>query len=172
MNSQNYRRLLAEITKLFFRSKEFKIFDVDKKGWFISLGLTTSIETMEKLKNVIKNSDYGFNSSLRVLQSKKIEEDEMTNYENLILEDEPFEKFLSDPPKEDYTIYGKEDKDKFPELAKSIESLVNSWEDHGILVHKEADPVVYYKKVNYKKMDNNVELRLGIYVELVSENPS
>ena len=57
---------------MFFKSREFKIFDVSPEGYFISLGLTTSLETLEKLSTVLRHSDYGFSASVRELKSVRL----------------------------------------------------------------------------------------------------
>jgi len=160
MNKSSYRHLISEIAYLFFRPREFKVFEISSGGWFVSLGLTTSVETLEKLKNVYKNSDYGFESKLvRVRSVKSLS----GSYINEVYDETP-EKFYSGDLKPGYKVLGIESKKDYPEIAKSIEESPGSWNDHGILVCDGKDPVVYYKRVNYKKLDDGTELRLGIYV--------
>lgn len=155
---ENSKQLIYEITGMFFRSKEFKVFNVSGGGYFVSLGLTTSLETMEKLKSVFNNSDYGFQASLVELRSIKDEEGE---YINTITGRKP-EKFKSEVP-EGSIILRKEASFKYPEIAKSIEASNGGWGCHGILELPGRDPVVFYDYVNYSK-DNEGELRIGIYV--------
>ena len=162
---KNYRHLLVEITKMFFRSREFKIFDVSPRGYFISLGLTTSLETLEKLATVIRNSDYGFSANVKELKSIRLSDNE---YINTITESIP-EKFDSGLLiKKGSVIYGEESKDMFPEIANLIETSEGGWNEYGILCKPDSNPVIYYKKVNYMKQEDESELRLGIYV--VPEN--
>lgn len=155
----NCRHLIAEITAMFFRSKEFKIFDVTNGGYFVSLGLTTSFETLEKLKNVFNGSDYGFNANIVELRSKRL--DDLT-YENVITSKKA-EKYKSVVPK-GATILRSEARNDYPEISKSIESWEGGWETHGILLIPGRVPVVYYDLVNYKKQPDGSELRIGIYV--------
>ena len=162
MNKQNYRHLIADITNMFFRSKDFKIFEVSPEGWFISLGLTTSFETLEKLKNVFKNSDYDFKiATLAELKSMKNNE----TYENMITRTEGLSKFdAEDKLKEGCFVLGEDHKNDYPQLSQVIESSEGSWNDYAILISPDKDPVIFYKKINYKRLDNNTELRIGIYV--------
>ena len=165
MTKRNYRHLLVEITKMFFKSREFKIFDVSPEGYFISLGLTTSLETLEKLSTVLRNSDYGFSASVRELKSVRIDDNE---YINTVTESIPKKFDSGQMIKEGSVIYGEESKDKFPEITEFIETSEGGWDEYGILCKPDSNPVVYYKKVNYMRQDEGSELRLGIYV--VPEN--
>lgn len=165
MTKRNYRHLIVEITKMFFKSREFKIFDVSPEGCFISLGLTTSLETLEKLATVLRNSDYGFSANVRELKSVRLDNNE---YLNTITESKPEKYDTGILIKEGSVIFGEESKDRFPEITEFIESSEGSWDYYGILCKPDSNPVVYYKKVNYMKQDDESELRLGIYV--VPEN--
>ena len=160
MDKQTYRHLITEITRLFVRSKEFKIFEITPSGWFVSLGLTTSLNTLEKLKDVFKNSDYDFKiADLAKMKSIRLEDG---TYENVIEELGFKEKFdTNELP--GCIILGEEAKEEYPEISEAIESSDGKWENHGILVSPDKEPVLFYKKVNYKKVDN-LEFRLGIYV--------
>lgn len=163
MNKQSYRHLIAEITKLFFRSKDFKIFEVFPEGWFISLGLTTSFETLEKLKNVFRNSDYDFKEvTLAELESTR---NRYGTYDNIITKTWGLEKYSADETsKEGCIVLGKDHREEYPQLAKIIESSEGSWNEYAILISPDKDPVIYYKKINYKRVDDDTELRIGIYV--------
>ena len=78
----DYKMTLRDIVELFYQSP-FKIFNVNSSdgvtltrpfGYFISLGITTSFDSLRQIRDVIKKSDYGFDARLVELESIKSEE--------------------------------------------------------------------------------------------------
>ena len=71
---------------------------------------------------------------------------------------------MEDSIKEGCFIYGEEMKSEYPQLSEIIESSEGSWNNYAILISPDKGPVIYYKKINYKRLNENTELRIGIYV--------
>ena len=78
----DYKIILRDIVELFYHSP-FKIFNVNSVdretlmrpfGYFISLGITTSMESLKNIRDIIGKSDYGFEAKIVELESIKSEE--------------------------------------------------------------------------------------------------
>lgn len=182
-----YKIILRDIVEMFYQPP-FKIFNVnsiDGKtivkpfGYFISLGITTSLDVLNNIKNYISKSDYGFDAKLVELES--IRSEEYGDFLNVLsdIPEDKIKKYRSTPP-ENIKVYDKKEVDELLEsYNKKIESgdyscslkkkelldltkKINSWDDHCI---QEKDNVlgIFHKFVNYKKTDK-AEFRIGIYV--------
>ena len=112
----DYKIILRDIVELFYHSP-FKIFNVnsvDRKtlvrpfGYFISLGITTSMESLKNIRDIIGKSDYGFEAKIVELESIKSEE--YGDFVNVITNKTEWEitKYPSTPP-ENIKVYTKEE---------------------------------------------------------------
>lgn len=186
----DYRNLLKDIVELFYHSP-FKIFNVnsiDKEtlekpfGYFISLGITTSLEQLRTIRDFISRSDYGFCARLVELESVKSEH--YGDFLNALVDknEDDIEKYVSVPP-DDLEVL---DREGAEELVKNMSDLISSgeytcactltkiqnvmkkienWDEYGLQI-KNGIPGVFHKKINYKK-EGESEFRIGIYVTKV-----
>lgn len=183
----DYKIILRDIVELFYHSP-FKIFNVnsiDGKtlvrpfGYFISLGITTSMESLKNIKDLIGKSDYGFES--RIVELESIKSEEYGDFLNVITnktEDE-ITKYVSIPP-ENIKVYTKEESKKlYDEMTEKINAgdystspirqklsevlkKIENWDELSVQI-KDGQPGIFHKYINYQKI-NNSEFRIGIYV--------
>ena len=181
----DYKIILRDIIELFYQPP-FKIFNVNSVdgetlvrpfGYFISLGITTSLDFLKNLRDIISRSDYGFEAKL--VELKSIKSDEFGDYLNMITSKSESE--ISKYPSEiKGEVLGEQEVN---ELLQSINSKIDSgdysltplkqklsditkkidnWDEYGVQM-KDGLPGIYHKYVNYRKNENS-ELRIGIYV--------
>ena len=183
----DYKMTLRDIVELFYQSP-FKIFNVNSSdgvtltrpfGYFISLGITTSFDSLRQIRDVIKKSDYGFDARLVELESIKSEE--YGDFLNILSDksEEELKKYISIPP-DSLQIMDKEESLKYlDELTDKMNSgdlsvaqerqkvsdlikRIDNWDEYGLQI-KDGQPGLFHKYINYKKGDNS-EYRIGIYV--------
>jgi len=179
---------LHELVKVFYQ-QPFRIFYVNSMdgetfvkptGLFISLGLTTSMKTIEGLKTAIHNTYPERNLQIVELRSKCLFDDQ---YLNTITEnDNPSPYVISDFPE---NSLGKEEaEEELKKLREQIKetrdmnlmtmtqklqelidrlSLSDNWDCHRIL-RLDSDYKIFHTIANYKK-EGEFEYRIGIYVE-------
>lgn len=187
MTTIEYKVILRDIVELFYQSP-FKIFNINSTdgktmvkpfGYFISLGITTSLESLKYIRDLISKSNYGFEAKLVEIKSTK--SDLYGDFLNVItdLPEDLIVKYESPFP-EDSVVYGKEDITKYLSdlqyrissgdfrvspikfrVSELLEKIGDNWEEYGIQV-KDDVPILFHKYVNYKK-ESDVEYRIGIY---------
>lgn len=182
------KTILRDIVELFYQSP-FKIFNINSVdgetmvkpfGYFISLGITTSLDTLKLIRDYISKSDYGFNA--RLVEIKSTISEKYGDYLNMLLP----------TPESDITKYKSELPDGFQvieetevkEVLNSIQDLISGgdfrlspilqkfnealekigddWDLKAVQV-KDGVPSVFHKYINYKR-DKDSEYRIGIYV--------
>lgn len=187
----DYKILLRDIIEMFYQSP-FKIFNVNsldgKKlmkpiGYFISLGITTSLRTIKDLAEVLNKSDYDISARIVELRSYKndtwneflnvvsdIPEDQIKKYPSPIMEDtvllekseaesllETLKKSIEEGNYTDSYI-----KQKLQDAMAKLETFEGGWDTHK-LMKKEKGFNIFHNCINYLDKDN-VEYRIGIYV--------
>lgn len=183
-----YKVILRDIVELFYQSP-FKIFNINSLdgktmvkpfGYFISLGITTSLESLKLIRDYISKSDYGFTAKL--VEIKSIKSEEYGDFLNVLLttpEDE-IKKYESDSPTDHQKVLEEEEtKNLMSEIQEEVskgdfhntillrkltelEQKINGeWDKYSVLM-TETEPVVFHKYVNYKK-ETDAEYRIGIY---------
>ena len=172
------RSKIHDIVEVFYHSP-FKIFYINSTdgknfskptGLFVSLGITTSMKTLENLKNIIlRETKYDariveisskfYNgqylntvTNLNPPQYLDNSEDSMGREESLKKLEELKSLLQDNSNLEDYL--------KLTELIRKIDEM-SGWEDHGII--KKSTYKIFHKKINYKK-DGDLEYRIGIYI--------
>lgn len=163
-------------------SSEFKIFDVNsennkfnpeiKDQYFISFGLTTSLQVLRGLFKDLLEIDNSLNLEIVEITSKKLSQ----SYLNSVSSEDPDEQF--DAEVTEFTLNKEQAENKLKELKEiesplaikleeSINNLNNSngWLRHLLLVNEETDTCqLYHKYINYKK-EGDLEYRIGILVK-------
>lgn len=152
-------------------------------GIFVSLGITTSLKTLNDIKEIIE--DNGFNATLAEISSKRrtsqflntiIKTSDISQYDTDcsdldLLDKESAEARLIELRK---LITSEQDLQLLKELVPRISRLeefinkLNSgdgWKSH-LIKEEDGQYFLYHKKINYKK-EGDIEYRIGIYV---SEN--
>lgn len=153
----------------------------DPTGVFVSLGMTTSMNVIESICNIIGDSDK-YNAKIVEIVSRKVG----GQYVNSLTGKEPVQYHLKDikeliftreqaieelenmknemDPKTPLEIL-KDYAPKVSRLQYFIDKLdeSNSWGEHRIQKEDNGDYRIYHLRVNYEKVDD-VEYRIGIYV--------
>lgn len=182
------REEVHRLVEIFYQHefKTFYINSIDGKefikpfGIFVSLGLTTSMSTLDNIKSILEEN--GYTVKIAEISSKKVG----SQYLNVLTK--------NDNPSQyrvigDDCTFGKEeaeaelkrlesnlsvdvDLDTLAKLSPRVSSLrklieklssTNGWEDHLIRVDSDGEYSIFHKNVNYKK-DGDLEYRVGIYV--------
>jgi len=184
-NNSDTKKLIKDIVDLFYQNR-YKIFNVNTIngktlikpiGYFISLGITTPISYLMKLKTIIDNSNYGLSAELVELRSSRSES--YGDYLNLVTKvgEENIKKYKSNDNLDSFdalmtkegaeSLLNKLDslqmKLKLSDVMKKIDGLEGGWDDH-LIYKKDGVFGVYYSFVNYLKDCDN-EYRIGIYVK-------
>lgn len=187
MITQDYKVILRDIVELFYQSP-FKIFNVNSIdgetmikpfGYFISLGITTSMESLRLICDYISKSDYGFEA--RIVEIKSVKSERYGDYLNTLLptQESEISKYPSLPPG-DLKILEKDEAEKTLEniqgqiregdfrlspmkqkLSDILSKINGDWDSYAIQI-KDDMLGVFHKYVNYKKTDDS-EYRIGIY---------
>ena len=183
---------IQNLVSVFYRNT-FKIFYINSCdgenfvkpfGVFVSLGITTSMKTLNDIKDIIRSN--GYDACLAEISSKKdsgqylntlITVENIKQYDSEICDDGNYMdremannrllELRSQITSEQDLQLLKELVPKISYLEDIISKLNNNygWDSH--LIKESGDSYqLYHKLVNYKK-DNDVEYRIGIYV---SEN--
>lgn len=187
-----FREKINEVVEVFYQQnfKTFYINSIDGKnfvkpvGVFVSLGITTSLKSLEDIRSVIANTE-GYSAVIAEISSKKVGSQFLNTVinletpkqytlsnsgENILNKTEAEEELNKLKEKmntdEDITILQKY-APKISKLQDLINKLTvsNGWESHSIQKDGE-DYKIYHQNVNYKK-EGNIEYRIGIFV---SEN--
>lgn len=185
--SQDYKVTLRDIVELFYQSP-FKIFNINSIdgetmvkpfGYFISLGITTSLESLKTIRDYISKSNYGIDSRIVEICSTKSDEygdylnvllptreDEITKYPSSIPDDtQVLEKNQAEELLEDLQIKIQEGDFRLSPLKQKIcdtlEKIGDDWDTKAIQL-KDGVVGVFHKYVNYKR-ENASEYRIGIY---------
>lgn len=185
--NNDFKNTLKDIVEIFYQPpfKIFNINSVDGKtlvkpfGYFISLGITTSLDMLRNLRDIIAKSDYGFEARLVEIESTK--SDFYGDFLNVLvdLQENEIKKYPSAIP-EGTEILEKEDAEKLiSKMTEKIESgeyavsvdrqqliktfnKIDNWKDFAIQM-RNGQPGVFHRYVNYRKAENS-EFRIGIYV--------
>ena len=179
---------LSALVEIFYQQR-FKIFYVNScngeeftkpVGVFVSLGISTPLETIKRIKDVI-NSEQDWIAKVSEIETKK-EGNQYLNYISKL--DVDFQYSISKPyPKE--VMEKEEAEKKLEELSKKIDTssdpndlkefgpkviklkdLINeiNWEEKAIGEKSNGKFFIFHKKVNYIKTEDEIEHRIGIYV--------
>jgi len=186
------RERINEVVEVFYQQnfKTFYVNSIDGKsfvkplGVFVSLGITTSMKSLEDIRSVIANTE-GYSAVIAEISSKKVGSQFLNTVINLetpkqyvldnsgdnFLNEEKAEKELNDLKEKMNTGEDLEVLQKYAPKISKLQDLINKltstngWESHSIL--KDGDDYrIYHQNVNYKK-DGDIEYRIGIFV---SEN--
>lgn len=184
------REEVNDLVSIFYQPtfKTFYINSVDgvhfvkPLGIFVSLGITTSLKSIESIKNILGEK---YNAVLANISSKNIGNQHMntlidiSNPTQYTLEEFDSNIFTREQALEElsnlkYQMKPGEDLRVLQDYAPMITRLQdliekldkdNGWEDH--LIQREPEAMfsyrIFHKKVNYMK-SGDVEYRLGIYV--------
>ena len=189
---------IREIVEVFYQAP-FKVFSVNSEdgesfskisGVFVSLGLTTPIQTLIEIKNILNNTK-GHKARLAELESTKFcgqffnritekTEDEIKPYD-LATPDNSYDekqtkvlieelvqkcKIPNDEANVDYSI-GEiiQDIQKIKELQQYLDAS-GGWKD-SVIVKKDNNYKIFRKISNYNQSSNDINYRIGIYVEEV-----
>ena len=182
------KETLRNIVELFYQSP-FKIFNINSIdgetmvkpfGNFISLGITTSLESLKNIRDYISKSDYGFEARLVEICSTK--SDKYGDFLNTLLPtpEDSISKYPSEIPS-NTRIMGKEETLKAlreiqtqiqggdfrlssfrQKLSEVLERVGEDWDSKAVQI-KDSTPSVFHRFVNYKRSDGS-EYRIGIYV--------
>lgn len=185
--NQDYKVTLRDIVELFYQSP-FKIFNINSIdgetiikpfGYFISLGITTSLDSLRLIRDYISKSDYGFES--KIVEIKSIKSDKYGDYLNVLLptRESEIKKYESEPP-ENIEILDKEGVSKLlrdiqsqiekgdfrksplkQKINEILEKIGDDWDTKSVSM-KDGVPGIFHKYVNYKKNEDS-EYRIGIY---------
>lgn len=182
---------LKELIEVFYQ-QPFKIFYVNSldsvnfikpTGLFISLGISTSEFTMNKLKTIIENT-YP-ESCPRIAELMSIRTDS-GDFLNTITNNHDPKPYKLDEEKTDLVLLDKTSAEK--ELSELREQLINNnsvpesvlirtqklleciemihdrWEENRIQKRENDEYKIFHLISNYKKDKNDVEYRIGIFV--------
>lgn len=167
-------------------SEDNETFCRDKKGVFVSLGLTTSLETITEIKDIL-NKVPGVKARVAELKSSRlygqflnsITEREESGVKPYVLDypdnsydraaSEALVKSLTDSCKDsDTQDIGKVIKDiqKIRELQNLLDEG-DGWKNSVIFKNEAGDYKIFYKTSNYYPLNDEKEssYRIGIYVE-------
>ena len=180
------KQRIQELISIFYQ-QPFKIFYVNSedgftfikpKGLFVSLGITTSIGTLEKIRGTIEDTYPETSPKLVELISRRGESGQYINRISQVTDPQPY--IITDLPKE--LLSKKEAEDelvKLRELIKtnsSIELLsatqklqeyidrIKDWDEHQIYKTEKNEYKIFHKVSNYKK-EGDLEYRIGIFVD-------
>jgi len=186
------REKVNDIVEVFYQQnfKTFYINSIDGKtfikplGVFVSLGITTSMKSLEDIRSAIANTG-DYSAVIAEISSKKIGNQFLNTVINLETPEQytlnnSGDNFLNKEKAEEELgklkekMNTKEDTAVLQEYAPKVSKLqdlinklttTNGWESHNILKENE-NYKIYHQKVNYKK-EGDTEYRIGIFV---SEN--
>ena len=188
------RENIHELVEVFYQHP-FKTFYVNSLdgvnfikpvGVFVSLGITTSIKVLEKIKDDLINN--GYSACLTEITSRKVNDRflntlncttganqyKLSVFDENMLDEQAAKKKLSDmkelmDPEQSLEILKK----YAPKISK-LESLINKlsdsngWNDH-LIQEDEDDFRIFHRNINYKR-EGDIEYRLGIYVHEKNDN--
>lgn len=167
---------IHELVGLFYTTpyKTFYVNSIDGKsftkptGVFVSLGITTSLKSIESIKDILDNYQ-GFAAEVVEIKSTKVsgqflnvisKRDNISQYDMEVIPEKCFnrEESLEYFPKTSIEEH------KWKALFEKIDASENSWEDK-LLQDENGEVRIFHKKVNYRKsQEEDAEYRIGIYV--------
>ncbi len=175
---------IHELTEIFYQKPPFKTFYINSTdgenftkplGVFISLGITTSLKVLQDLRDVLGKSP-GLKTSIVEIRSKKI----AGQYLNQVTRTDPDQYEVStdtvapcivwDEAEATSELKRLESESKNQEAQKLRETIArvsespDPWVNQLVMKTEAGGYRVFHKLTNYKKTDE-VEYRLGIYVE-------
>lgn len=186
--NQEYKTILRDIVELFYHSP-FKIFNINTVdgetmvkpfGYFISLGITTSLESLRQICDYIGKSDYGFDA--RIVEICSLRSDKYGDHLNMLLQtpEDKITKYISDTPSDDVQLLDKDEATEFlrefqgqiqegnfeispvlQKLRETMDKIGDDW-DTKVIQIKEGLPSIFHRFVNYRK-EGDLEYRIGIY---------
>ena len=187
------RDKLCSIVEVFYQSsfKTFFINSIDGEnfikpvGIFVSLGITSSMDVIESVRNSIQNAAPEYTAKVVEISSKKV----LGRYLNTVTNNVPSQYILTEFPE------GALDKDSAEEELKKLKAMLtpdadmktlqettlkvqrlnellsrfsdDTWNSHFIVPGDDNDYKLFHKYVNYRSEgegDNMVEYRIGIFV--------
>jgi hypothetical protein len=192
-NEDVNREKIHDLVSVFYQPT-FKTFYVNSEdgenickplGVFVSLGITTSMNVLNNIKDII-NDNKEYSAKLVEISSKK----ENDIFINRVTSNEPKQYFLGDGVPKDVVVMTREEsmnelenlknlmtpesdldtlKEEAPKVSRLkylIEKLdeSNGWGAHRIQKESGTGYRIYHMYVNYKKTDDNLEYRIGIFV--------
>ncbi len=189
---------VRDIVEVFYQAP-FKVFTVNTEdgesfstvtGVFVSLGLTTPLQTLEEIKNILNNTK-GHKARLAELKSTKY----YGQFLNQITDktEDKIEPYKLDTPKDSYdekqteklveeliesckTASQNGDSKEIRETTqnilriKELQNLLkgtNGWEDSVIIKNSSGEYKIFRKTSNYYQQTDNINYRIGIYVEKI-----
>jgi hypothetical protein len=175
---------IHELVEIFYQKPPFKTFYVNSTdgetfvkptGVFVSLGITTSMKTLEDLRDILSKTP-GIKSSIVEIESVKVagtfmnhiintnptqyEVDPETVKPNTVLTKEETEEELKSLEK----IGKRDEATKLKDAITRVQESPEPWTTHSVMKLESGGYRVFHRYVNYKKSDDT-EYRLGIYVE-------
>jgi hypothetical protein len=188
------KETIHELVEVFYQPpfKTFYINSLDGQafskslGVFVSLGITTSMKTLQDIKEVLQKTS-GYNAALVEIKSQKVAgqflntviekpetevtQYEMTEYPEKWYSEEESKKLLQDMKEaiEKGETTATEYAGKVTRLEELIKKLdwnyPGGWVNHVIQVTPDGDYKIFHKMVNYRQdPTDGVEYRIGIYV--------
>lgn len=181
------RGRIQDLVKVFYQ-QPFKVFYINStdgntfmkpKGLFISLGLTTTLKTLEGLRDVISNTYPETKVRIVEIQSKSVSGGQFLNTvtDNLnpspyIIEEFPGDSLDMNSASEELQMLREKIKEtqdiKLIAATQKLQELVDKlssgdgWENHRI-IKQDSDYKIFHRITNYMKK-GDVEYRIGIYV--------
>ena len=162
--------------KIFYINSDDGVTFIKPKGLFISLGIITSMSTLEKIRKTIESVYPETSPRLTEIVSKY---EESGQYLNTLTQNEPHPYIISDLPE---NLMTKEEAEKelgrLRELIKTNSDInllastqnlqeiidrIKNWDEHQVL-KTGGEYKIFHIVSNYKKVDN-LEYRIGIFVE-------
>lgn len=142
---------------------------------FVSLGITTSLQVLTDIKNVLTRSEGGYKTKLVILKSNNV----LGQFLNVPIEEPEIQQYDMDPKSYPSQLWGESDiqglldanKDnegitsQIEKLISKINSGPSGWENCYIFQEKPDWYNIFHTKVNYRKDPDGSEYRIGIYVE-------
>ena len=163
---------LGALVEIFYQ-QSFKIFYVNScdgseftkpLGVFISLGISTPLETIKKIKDVI-NAEPKWYARISEVETKR-EGNQYLNYISKLDVD-----FQYDFPMEEISekINSSSDPNDLKEWgpkAIKLRDLLDgiNWKTEAIGEKSNGKFFIFHKKINYLKTEDEIEHRIGIYV--------
>lgn len=175
---------IHELVEIFYQKPPFKTFYINSTdgktfvkptGVFVSLGITTSMKTLEDLRDVL-NKTPGIKSSIVEIESIKVagtfmnhiintsptqyEVDPETVKPSIVLSQTETEEELRNLEK----LEKRDETAKLKDAITRVQESQEPWVTHSVMKLDGGGYRVFHRYVNYKKTDD-IEYRLGIYVE-------
>lgn len=174
------REEVTDLVKIFY-APPFKTFFVNSTdgetfvkpiGVFVSLGITTSIETQEQIRDNLKRCDGGkYDAQLIILRSQKVSGTHMNSIvsydpkEQYVSTKDPDTQYWSESEVQELLDHYHEGDPEYEKISYLLEKLnTEGWDNKEIYYHK-GEYKIYHSNVNYVVIDN-LDYRIGIYVTL------